>query len=190
MRSLALPTPEGYTLQPQRTVAYMAAQLDDQSHLLRESVRGLDVDALQWQPAPGTNTVGMLLAHIAVAEAWWMNAGVRGVGDRERITAIVHGVLGIDPSDDGLPLAPDGRHPAVLRGRRVEDYLALLAKARAATHAVLREWTDDDLDRSVELREQPITRAWILYHVLEHMSVHYGQILLLRHLLRNAGMIR
>jgi uncharacterized damage-inducible protein DinB len=190
MRSLSLPAPEGYDLPDQRTVVYMAAQLNDQTQLLKESVRGLQPAALEWQPAPGLNTIGMLLAHMAVAEAWWMNAGVRGIADRDRVEAIVHGVIGIDPADDGMPIAPDGTHPDTLRGRTLDDYLALLAKARAATHAVLREWSDADLDRTVQLREQDIALEWILYHVLEHFSVHYGQILLMRHLLRDEGLLK
>jgi hypothetical protein len=46
------------------------AQLDDQSARLTEDTRQLTPEAIAWQPAPGMNTIGMLLAHIAIVEAF------------------------------------------------------------------------------------------------------------------------
>ena len=48
------------------------AQMDDQSRRLTEHTRGATADELAWQPAPGLQTIGMLLAHIAVVEVYWM----------------------------------------------------------------------------------------------------------------------
>lgn len=179
MKNHALPQVDGYDPNTQRTIAYVAAALDDQLRRLRESVAGLSMEALEWQAEPGRNTIGMLLAHIAVAETWWINAGSKGIGDIEQIHTILEGIIGMRASDDGMPLAPDGVHPEVLGGKTLADYLALIDRARIATHLVLRTWTDAELDRSVELRGRQVTPGWILYHVLEHMIAHYGQILLL-----------
>ena len=111
-----MPPVEGYDLGTQPTVAFLAASLDDQLRRLREDVAGLDVEALEWQEAPGRNTIGMLLAHLAVAEAWWFHAGARGISEREGINEVLQGVIGMNPEDDGIPLAPDGGHPATLAG--------------------------------------------------------------------------
>ena len=59
-----------------REVALFVAQMDDQSHRLREDLTGIDPPELAWQPAPGTNTIGMLLAHIAIAEALGTQVGL------------------------------------------------------------------------------------------------------------------
>ena len=183
-----MPPVEGYDLGTQPTVAFLAASLDDQLRRLREDVAGLDVEALEWQEAPGRNTIGMLLAHLAVAEAWWFHAGARGISEREGINEVLQGVIRMNPEDDGIPLAPDGGHPATLAGKTLGDYLALLERARAASHEVLRGWTDADLDQEVEFRDRRVSRGWILYHVLEHMVAHYGQILLLKRIRADRGL--
>jgi hypothetical protein len=91
--------------------------------------------------------------------------------------------------DDGIPLAADGGHPATLVGRTLLDYLAMLDAAREASHAVLRTWRDDQLANTFPLGERTYSREWIAYHVLEHFAGHYGQILLLRHWMRDVGLL-
>ena len=66
IQSLSVPT--GYHSQE---VALFVGMLDDQLRLLTEDTRGLTVEQLAWQPAPGMNTIGMLLAHIAIVEVFW-----------------------------------------------------------------------------------------------------------------------
>ncbi|MDF1700178.1 MAG: DinB family protein [Planctomycetota bacterium] len=182
MREHLVPVPEGYDDASQARIVYMAGQLDDQLRRLKESVEGLDAEALEWQIAPGRNTIGMLLAHIAVAEVWWLQAGARGIRERDDVNRIVKGVIGIRADEDGLPLPEDGGHPEALRGLGLPDYLAMIDRGRLATHVTLRGWTDADLDESFLLKGVRLTKGWILYHVLEHMVAHYGQILLLKEL--------
>ena len=38
------------------------------------------------------------------------------------------------------------------------------------------------MDEPFQLKDRMVTKGWILYHVLEHMVAHYGQILLLQRL--------
>lgn len=162
--------------------ALFVAQLDDQSRRLREDTRGLEPAALAWQPGPGANTIGMLLAHVAIAEAAWMQVGIEGLERSD-----TEPVLGIGPDDDGMPLAAGAGPPAVLDGRDLAFFDDLLARARAHTVRVVRGLEPDAFGR-----ERVITRRdgatftthprWVLYHVLEHLAGHYGQINLLRHL--------
>jgi hypothetical protein len=91
--------------------------------------------------------------------------------------------------DDGLPCPPDGGHPASLAGKTLADYLTMLDAARAASHGVMRTWRDADLASTYKRRDQTISREWTLYHVLEHFAAHHGQVLLLRHLMRDAGVL-
>ena len=180
MTDLVLPPAEGYDPSSQATVAYMASQLDDQLRRLKESVDGMFTTDLEWQSAPGRNTIGMLLAHIAVAEAWWMQAGAKGLHERAEVNRVVKGVIGIETHEDGLPLAPDGAHPEALRNKTLGDYLSMIERARTATHVVLRGWKDADLDERVSIKDRSVSKGWVLYHVLEHLVAHYGQILLLK----------
>lgn len=167
--------------------ASFVAQLDDQLALLRGRTRDLAPEELAWQPGPGMNTIGMLLAHLAIVEVWWTKIVLGGEEDAD-----VTDVLGIGVDDDGMPLAEGAAPPAVLSGRDLGFYDDLLARAR-------RHLTEAATSVTPEALEQAITRTradgskrtinvrWYFYHLLEHFAGHYGQILLLRHLRRAAA---
>ena len=174
-----------------REVALFIAQLDDQSRRLTADTRGLEVEALTWQAAPGMNTIGMLLAHIAIVEVFW----ARLVLEDRPMPFEIHDVLGIGLDDDGMPLRHDAHPPAGLAGRELGFFDDLLARARAHTRQIGAALDDAYLEREI-VREHPnpetrearsgrvVTPRWTLYHLLEHEAGHYGQILLLSHLLR------
>jgi uncharacterized damage-inducible protein DinB len=164
-------------------VASFVAQLEDQSRRLRADTRELGPDALEWQPAPGQNTIGMLLAHIAIVEVFWTCIVLE---DQPRDADPFPAALGIGGDDDGLPLSPGGLPPAALAGRDLAFYDDLLDRARAYLERAARTLRPDDLTRVVEKPrpngDRPSYNArWALYHMLEHFAGHYGQILLLRH---------
>ena len=182
--------PSRYAIEPpagfrSREAALFVAQLDDQSRRLVEDTRALTAAALEWQPAPGQNTMGMLLAHTAYWEVFW----TRMVLEDRPLPFEVRDVLGIDRGEIGTPLPADGCPPAGLAGKDVAYFHDLLARARAHTHEVARNLADADLQREVT-RQRPdgtqntITVRWALYHMLEHLAGHYGQVNLLRHLQR------
>jgi uncharacterized damage-inducible protein DinB len=168
--------------------ALFVAQLDDQSRRLIEDTRALAPEALAWQPRPGQNSMGMLLAHVAYWEVFWD----RYILEDQPLPFEVRDVLGLDRAEVGTPLPADGRPPAALAGRGIDFFHDLLARARAHTYAVARQLRDADLEREIT-RQRPdgsqtvITPRWALYHMLEHEAGHYGQILLLRHQHREAG---
>jgi uncharacterized damage-inducible protein DinB len=155
-------------------------QLDDQSRRLTEDTRGATPDELSWQVTPGMNTIGMLLAHIAMVEIAWVEAGIR-----ERPWACDE-VLQMNYKACGIPMPPDGLPPPDLAGRELAFFDDLLAKARAHTRQVVTPLTDANLERRFTLRrgtdrEFEGNVGWTIYHVLEHEAGHYGQINLLRH---------
>ena len=167
-----------------REAGLFVAQMDDQNRRLTENTRGLSPAELEWQPAPGMNTIGMLLAHIAVVEVWWILNATVGQ-DRSDVRP----ALGIGGDDDGMPLAEGGRPPESLRGKPLEFFDDLLSRARAHTQKAVEGLDDLDLDREVRVatrdaKGRVLNVRWILYHVLEHEAGHYGQINLLRHQLR------
>jgi uncharacterized damage-inducible protein DinB len=168
-----------------REASSFYAQLDDQSHLLLQDLRGISAAELQWQPKRGMNTIGMLLAHIAIVEVFWVNIAI----EREP-GAGIQKVLGIDRDDDGMPLPAGEAPPAVLRGRTLAWYAARLARARTWAKRTVRGWPDASMERFILRTRRDgtrtrVSRRWILYHLLEHQAGHYGQILLLRHWYRD-----
>ena len=181
--------PGGYNAQTHPRVSSFAAQLDDQLTRLRKDVADLEVKHLEWQPHPGTNTIGMLLAHLAVVDLWWIRIAPYGLDPDKEGNDVTRKIIGIGMDDDGLPCPPDGRHAATLAGKSVAHYLDLLDKARAESHRELHKWRDADLDSTFTRGDRIISREWVLYHVLEHFAAHYGQILLLKHLMRDAGVL-
>jgi uncharacterized damage-inducible protein DinB len=171
--------PSGYR---SAVVARALWALDEQSRKLVADTRGLTPEDLGWQPAPGTNTIGMLLAHIAVAEVH-----LTAVGLERRADSDVRAVLGIGMEEEGLPLAPGAPPSPALAGWDIAAFHDLLARARENTRGVARSLTDEDLAREVRRpRSDGGTRvldgAWVLYHMLEHEAGHHGQVNQLRHL--------
>jgi len=163
-------------------VAHLVAGMDEQHRLLERETRGLTVEDLEWQPAPGTSTIGMLLAHIPIANLHIMHVGALGWAKSD-----VPGVIGLTIDDDGMPLPSDGRPPAALAGKDLAYFDDLLRRAQAHVQERLRPLGDADLDRRIE-RPQPdgslrvLDPRWAIYHMLEHVAGHRAQIALLRHL--------
>jgi uncharacterized damage-inducible protein DinB len=163
-------------------VASFLAQLDDLSRMMLRDVRGITPAELAWQSQPGHNTIGMLLSHIAVVEVHWTLVAIESwspeeVGRRLR--------FGLD--DDGLPLARRGTPPAHLRGKTLAFFATLLRRARSIVKKEFARYRPADLARVVTRTRAngQVTRQdarWILYHLVEHLAGHYGQVLLLRHL--------
>ena len=181
-RRYAIEPPAGFR---SREAALFVAQLDEQSRRLIDDTRALAPAELEWQPAPGLNTIGMLLAHIAYWEVFW----TRMVLEERPLPLEVRDVLGLDRGDIGTPLPPDGHPPAGLAGKDIAYFHDLLARARAHTCEVARNLTDADLEREVT-RQRPdgtqnsIMVRWALYHLLEHLAAHHGQVNLMKHLHR------
>lgn len=177
--------PEGYDLDNQKVLVHFAAQLDAQLAQLKKAIDGVTVEQLEWQSGPGMNSIGMLLAHNAIVETFWVSVAASGYQPEPEGHEIIHGIIGIRGNDDGLPLPDDGRHPKTLKNKTLEEYLQMLDSAREATHRILKGWTDDDLNSTFVLEEKhEFTRGWMVYHVLEHFISHLGQIRMLKHLMK------
>jgi hypothetical protein len=176
--------PAGY--RSERVAVAMWA-LDEQSRKLFDDTRDLTPADLEWQPGPGTNTIGMLLAHIAVAEVHIGSVALAG-----RPASDVRAVIGIGMEEEGLPLAEGAPPSPALAGRPVAWFHDLLAKAREHTREVARDLSDEELVREIP-RPRPdggrriLDGGWALYHLLEHEAGHHFQINQLRHLRRVLG---
>ncbi len=174
--------PRGYR---SREAALFLAQFDELSANTWTDLAGMTAAELAWQPRRGANTAGMLLAHMAIVEVFWIQRAGKGFDEARMRRAI-----GLGRDGDGMPMPRTARPPAGLRGWTLADYRALHARARAFARREVRRWAPRELDRVVEhtLRDGRRMRfnvRWILHHLLEHFAGHCGQILLLRHLYRD-----
>jgi uncharacterized damage-inducible protein DinB len=176
MSKVTLPVPEGYDLKASPVVSTTAAQLDALLTTLTRRVGEATPEELEWQLRPGTNTIGMLLAHLAVVEVYWVEAVGRGIESDEEADRVVQGILGIRMEEDGMPLSKDGTHPPSLAGKTLADYLEILRRARSATHRTLRSWDDRMLAETRRVDGREVSLVWLLYHLVEHFSYHLGQI--------------
>jgi hypothetical protein len=186
MQKRTLISPAGYEPRAIATRT-LASQLDPLLAVLSAGVKEASVAELEWQLRPGVNTTGMLLAHLALAETYWMQMVCRDIESPEEWDRIAVEVIGIRMDGDGMPLAPQGLHPATLAGRTASDYLEMLRRAREATHATLRGWGDHELEQTCRVDGREVSRAWILFHVVEHFAQHLGQIALLGSIRRGGG---
>ena len=59
------------------------------------------------------------------------------------------------------------------------------ARARSATHEVLKTRDDPSLDKTVSAGGITFSYRWVLYPLLEHFASHFGQILILLHCMRD-----
>ncbi len=164
-------------------VALKVAELTEVHAQVVRAASALTPAQLQWQLAPGFNTIGMLLAHIAVAEVHVGQVGL--LGDP---AGHIRDVLGIDEDDDGLPLPADGPPPAGLSGRPWAFFDDLLARALAHTRDACKPCEEASLGVEITRPPRPdgsqgvFRRRWVMHHMVEHTAQHLGQIQLLRRL--------
>jgi uncharacterized damage-inducible protein DinB len=124
---------------------------------LRAAVEALPAEALWWRPNEQSNSVGNLLLHLNGNIRQWIVRGVGRVpGSRDRAAEFA---------------AKDGPSAAVL--------MADLEAALAEIDRILGALTPPDLleRRTIQGRELTVLEA--IYHVVEHFSLHLGQIVLI-----------
>jgi hypothetical protein len=170
---------EGY---PSPSVALEVAEIADVHAQLRATIRGLPPAAFAWQAAPRTNTIGMLVAHIALAEV--NLAQVVLLAEPKGHTP---DVLGLTTDDDAMPIEQyGGTPPAALSGKDDAFFLALIDRTEAHTFAACRALREEQLGEPVVRPPRPdgtqrvFDRRWALHHMVEHAAQHLGQMHVLK----------
>jgi uncharacterized damage-inducible protein DinB len=122
---------------------------------IRVALKRLPEADLWWRPNDASNSVGNLLLHLAGNARQWIVSGVGGRPDeRRRDTEFA--------AREGLT--------AVEAMRRLESALAEVDE-------VLLALTPDALSRTLRIQGLRVTALDAIYHVVEHFSMHTGQIL-------------
>jgi uncharacterized damage-inducible protein DinB len=164
--------PRRYDLEPptgfaRRDAARAVAALDELSARLFDLIADLPPTALRFSPLREGNTIGMLVLHMAAAEAHWI-ARVTG----KPIPAALAERLapGLQAARGELRRANPNRRALLQICRRVRR----LTRRRLAALTAL--------DREVPAGRMRVTARGVLAHLLWHWTYHTGQVGLLRRL--------
>lgn len=135
--------------------ASRAYLLDEYLPKIRLALAPLSEADIWWRPAPGSNTIGNLILHIAGNARQWLVAGVGGFADAR---------------DRDAEFAAAG-------GWTREALLTHLAQTMREIDTVLARVSDDDLAAPRTIQGASTTVFHAIYHVVEHVSMHTGQII-------------
>jgi len=135
---------------------------------LLKMIVDIDDEMLDFTPDERTvETIGTLLLHIAGVEWSWIIADIEG---KE---------IPFEKWKHAYALSKDVDIPQLV-GKGIQFYKDKLDNVRKEVFDKLKDFTDDDLERIVEIEGKKFSIEWILYHVLEHEAMHLGQISLLK----------
>ncbi len=136
----------------------------------RRAVEGLDAPALDWRPAPDSNSIAALVAHSTASAAFWVRAAADPAASHAEYEEVRAGTFSFVADSAGLLRALDGF---------LDDVRASLGQVRAETLADRRSWPDWDGGE--------VSVAWCLVHAAEHFREHVGAAMLTRQLLPDQG---
>lgn len=142
-----------------------ARYLEEYCAKIRVVAEGLDEEQLWWRPAEGTNSVGNLLLHLGGNLSLWILQGIGGeafVRDRA-------GEFAASGGADGAEL------------------LSRLESVVARCREILERDRPNPLDREVEIQGYSIDARGAIFHAVEHMGYHTGQIVWAVKLLRGSS---
>lgn len=123
---------------------------------IRTAVERLDEDQVWWRPTPTSNSVGNLLLHLAGNLSMWILVGLAGVAYERRRRE---------------EFEAD-------RSQSREDLLRGLESVVERCIEALEGVGDDTLATPIDVQGYATNRLGALFHAVEHMSYHTGQILM------------
>lgn len=132
------------------------SRIEDLRSQISDIVRDLSLEALNWRPIEGegemaTNSLAVLVAHVAGAEHFWIGEVVGKMPptrDRDAEFAIV-----VDS-------------PA--------EVLEKIDHVHIETRGILSNLSAADLDESRQVRGKAVPVRWGILHVIDHNALHLG----------------
>jgi hypothetical protein len=131
-------------------------RLEDLRGLVKRLIADLPAEALNWRPIEGeddhaTNSLAVLVTHIAGAEHFW-------VGE----------VVG------GLPATRDRDAEFLVTATDATELVERLDQVGAETGEVFAGLAPVDLGGTREVRGRTVPVRWGILHVIDHTAVHLG----------------
>jgi uncharacterized damage-inducible protein DinB len=128
---------------------------DDYLMRLRKALDALSDEDLWWRPNEASNSAGNLLLHLAGNARQWIVSGVGGEADfRQRADEF-----------------------SATGGIGTREALARLEEVVGEVDAVLARLDPARLAEPLTIQGNDVTVLEAIYHVVEHFSMHVGQIL-------------
>ena len=144
--------------------------------LLLDAIRDLSADQLRLRPAPGLWAVWQLAGHMAATRTYWFH-DVLGEGDE-----VVGHMFAVESTTvPDLPLEDAGWEDDENHPRTAAELTDGFERTWAMIDECLRRWTVEDLEMEFSRTRrngevQTFTRAWVVWHLLEHDLHHGGEI--------------
>jgi uncharacterized damage-inducible protein DinB len=144
--------------------------------LLLDSIGSLDAEQLSSRTAPFQWAVWQLASHMAGSRAYWFH-DILGEGDpavSEMFRVETSTVPDLPLEDAGWE--DDERHP-----RTASELTEAFDRTWAMIEECLRRWTAHDLEVDFSRtrrnsQAETFTRAWVVWHLIEHDLHHGGEI--------------
>ncbi|MDQ3548457.1 MAG: DinB family protein [Chloroflexota bacterium] len=163
-RRLIAELPVGY---PPEIARWLWVLADTRRRTL-EVLDGLDDSRLD-EPGPGGNSIGTILAHVAVIETDWLYVEILGEDYPVELLALlppdVRDAEGHLLATPGLPLA---RHLEALNAVRIQ----LVERVGALL--------PEDLRHVRSLPDYDVSPEWVLHHLAQHEAEHRAEIAVTR----------
>jgi hypothetical protein len=150
--------------------------------LAHEAVDGLDADRLVWQPAPGANTIGWLVWHLARVQDHHIS---ELTGDGQLWVADDRAAgFGLDPDPSNTGYGHDDADVLEVRAESAAVLLDYLAATDQRATTFIAGLTADALDEIIDRRwDPPVTLGVRLISVADDCLQHVGQAAYVRGLL-------
>jgi uncharacterized damage-inducible protein DinB len=146
--------------------------------LVLDAIGDLTPEQLALRPGPGTWAVWQLASHVAGARSYWFQ-DVLGEGD----PALRDGFRVERTTVPGLPLEDAGWEDDEDHPRTAPEIVDAFRRTWALIEDRLGRWSAKDLAvefvRSRRSGAQTVTRAWVVWHLIEHDVHHAGEISLI-----------
>ncbi len=163
-RRLIAEPPAGYSAEIARWLWVLA----DTRQRTLGVLDGLDDSRLD-EPGPGGNSIGTILAHVAVIETDWLYVEILGEDYPVELLALlppdVRDAEGHLLATPGLPLA---RHLEALNAVRIQ----LVERVGALL--------PEDLRHVRSLPDYDVSPEWVLHHLVQHEAEHRAEIAVTR----------
>ncbi len=163
-RSLIAEPPAGY---PPEIARWLWVFADTRRRTL-EALEGLDESRID-EPGPGGNSIGTILAHVAVIETDWLFVEIL----EEDYPADLIALLPPEVRDEQGHLMATPSLP-------LSRYLEALRAVRARLVERVGALPPEDLYRVRSLPDYDVNPEWVLNHLVQHEAEHRAEIALIR----------
>ena len=172
-KSLTAELPEGY---PPEIARWLWVFADTRRRTL-EVLDGFDERRID-EPGPGGNSIGTILAHVAMIETDWLYVEILGEDFPTELLALL-------PPD-----VRDGEgHLLATPGLPLARYLEALSTVRSRLIERVGSLSPDDLNCVRSLPDYDVSPEWVLHHLVQHEAEHRAEIAVTRALFEGRRML-